>query len=68
MCLCLDRPHDLRFFRYKQPLHHLLSDTEVTLKRNPYESDSGPGELTQKGKGARNARVDSYKSAEPHKI
>ena len=42
-------------------------DTEVTLKRNPYEPDYG--ELTRKGKSARqNARVDSYKSAEPHKI
>ena len=33
-----------------------LTDTEVTLKRNLYETDHG--ELTRKDKSARNARVD----------
>ena len=43
----------------------LHDDTKVALKRNLYEPDYG--ELTRKGKSARqNARVDSYKSAEPH--
>ena len=44
----------------------LCADMEVALKRNPYESDHA--ELTRKDKSARSARVDSYKSAEPHKI
>ena len=44
----------------------LCADMEVALKRNPYESDHA--ELTRKDKSARSATVDSYKSAEPHKI